>query len=96
VSTTHREVRSAALISDLPRLPQHMISTTELALVLGVPVRHVRGLVSERRIPFYKWRRSVRFDPDEIAVWLHDARVPPADVPEPRRSNRPGQPSRRT
>jgi excisionase family DNA binding protein len=48
-----------------------------VALRLGVRVRHVRRLVAERRIPFIKWGRLLRFDPDEIEAWLNEARRPP-------------------
>jgi excisionase family DNA binding protein len=44
---------------------------------LGVPVRHVRRLVSERRIPFVRWGHLIRFDPIEIERWIQAARVPP-------------------
>jgi excisionase family DNA binding protein len=47
-----------------------------LADLLDVNVRHVRRLVAERRIPFLKWGRLLRFDAEEIAVWLEEARVP--------------------
>lgn len=46
---------------------------------LGVQVRHVRRLVSERRIPFIKWGRLLRFDPAEIEAWLDHARRPTAE-----------------
>jgi hypothetical protein len=32
--------------------------------------------VSERRIPFIKWGRLLRFDPAEIEAWLDEARRP--------------------
>ncbi|MEA2901693.1 MAG: hypothetical protein QOH36_1580 [Actinomycetota bacterium] len=41
---------------------------------LGVPVRHIRRLEAERRIPFLKWSHLLRFDPAEIEVWLDQAR----------------------
>jgi excisionase family DNA binding protein len=41
---------------------------------LGVNERHVRRLVAERRIPFLKWGRLLRFDPVEVEAWLDDAR----------------------
>ena len=44
---------------------------------LGVQVRHVRRLVTERRIPFIKWGRLLRFDPAEIDAWLDHGRRPP-------------------
>ncbi len=57
---------------ELPRL----LSIEQLAEHLGVTERHVRRLVAERRVPFLKWRRFIRFDPEEIAVWLDAARQP--------------------
>ena len=45
---------------------------------LGVKVRHVRRLVSERRIPFVKWGHLLRFDPTEIEAWIDGLRRPPA------------------
>jgi excisionase family DNA binding protein len=50
-----------------------------VAARLGVQVRHVRRLVSERRIPFIKWGRLLRFDPTEIETWLDEARRPAED-----------------
>lgn len=47
-----------------------------VATRLGVQVRHVRRLGSERRIPFIKWGRLLRFDPNEIEAWLDAARQP--------------------
>ena len=55
----------------LPRL----FSIGQLAERLGTTPRHVRRLVAERRIPFVKVGRLVRFDPDDIAVWLDGRRV---------------------
>lgn len=37
---------------------------------LGVSVRHIRRLIDERRIPFVKVGRLVRFDVDVIAEWI--------------------------
>ena len=44
---------------------------------LGVTVRHVRRLVTERRIPHRKWGNTLRFDPDEIEAWIDQTRRPP-------------------
>lgn len=54
-----------------------LIDIVTLADHLGVDVRHVRRLVSERRIPFIKWGHLLRFDPDEIAEWLAEKRRQP-------------------
>ena len=41
---------------------------------LGVNQRHVRRLVAEGRIPYLKWGRLLRFEPDELDGWLDRAR----------------------
>ena len=38
---------------------------------LGVQVRHVRRLVTERRIPYIKWGHLLRFDPSDIGTSFH-------------------------
>lgn len=43
---------------------------------LSVTPRFVRSLVAERRIPFLKMGRFVRFDTAELDRWLDDCRVP--------------------
>jgi predicted DNA-binding transcriptional regulator AlpA len=37
----------------------------------------VRRLVEERRIPYRKIGRLLRFDPDEVEAWLDRCRVDP-------------------
>ncbi|MEA2702074.1 MAG: hypothetical protein QOJ69_1961 [Actinomycetota bacterium] len=56
------------------RLP--LMDLPALAKRLGVNHRFVRRLVAERRVPFIKFGHLLRFDPDEIEVWLGTARVP--------------------
>lgn len=46
---------------------------------LGVPVRHIRRLVAERRIPYVKWGSRLHFDPVELDTWIEDHRVPSRD-----------------
>lgn len=53
-----------------------LMSIAEVAEVLGVSIRHVRRLVQERRIPFFKWGHLLRFDADEIEAWLQRSHVP--------------------
>ena len=60
------------------RLPQ-FVDIEELARHLGVSVRHIRRLVSERRIPFHKWGRLLRFDVAEVVAWLDTVRTSPDD-----------------
>lgn len=52
-----------------------LLGIDALAESLGVKPRFVRRLVAERRIPFLKVGRFVRFDPGELDVWLDRQRV---------------------
>lgn len=52
--------------TDLPTL----VDIHTVAGHLGVSVRHIRRLIDERRIPFVKVGRLVRFDVDVIAGWV--------------------------
>jgi excisionase family DNA binding protein len=52
----------------------HLIGVDALALRLGVSERFVRRLVAERRIPFFKIGKFVRFDPAEIDRWIEGCR----------------------
>jgi excisionase family DNA binding protein len=56
----------------LPRL----LNIDELAERLGVTTTHIRRLVAEKRLPYLKVGKFVRFDPAEITEWLDDARHP--------------------
>jgi excisionase family DNA binding protein len=48
----------------------------EVAQRLAVGVRHVRRLVTEKRIPYRKWGHLLRFESDEIEAWIEASRVP--------------------
>jgi excisionase family DNA binding protein len=43
---------------------------------LAVTPRHIRRLVAERRIPYLKVGRFIRFDPAEVESWLDGTRRP--------------------
>jgi excisionase family DNA binding protein len=68
-----RGSKGAGESTQLPRL----VNISEIADHLGVTVRHVRQLVAERRIPYVKWGKLLRFDPDEISSWLAGRSVEP-------------------
>ena len=55
-----------------------LMSIAEVADRLGVTVRHIRRLVSERRIPYLKWGHLLRFDPADIDQWLDTTRFQPS------------------
>jgi len=42
---------------------------------LAVTVRFVRSLVAERRIPYLKVGKFIRFDVEDLDRWLDDCRV---------------------
>ena len=52
-----------------------LIDSEALASWLGFEIVFVRRLVAERRIPFLKIGKFVRFDPDEVARWIDDQRI---------------------
>ena len=61
-----------------------LVDIEAVAVRLGVQVRHVRRLVHERRIPYVKWGRLLRFDANEIDAWVDSARVPANGSDQPR------------
>lgn len=50
-------------------IPQ-LLDIPRLAALLSINTRHVRRLIQERRIPFIKVGRLIRFDPAEIQQWI--------------------------
>ena len=52
-----------------------LLDVAGLAEHLGVSERFVRRLVDQRRIPFHKIGKYVRFRPDEVSVWVARCRV---------------------
>ncbi len=52
-----------------------LLSIEQLADWLGVTDRFIRRLVAERRIPFLKIGKFIRFDATEIEPWLDSQRV---------------------
>ena len=62
------------MTTDMNR-PTHLLTIDEVAAWLGVTVRHIRRLGSERRIPYLKWSRYLRFDREDITAWLSENRV---------------------
>jgi excisionase family DNA binding protein len=52
-----------------------LLDVDAVAVTLGVTPRHIRRLVAERRIPFFKVGKFVRFDPGALGLWLDQTRV---------------------
>lgn len=55
--------------------PSGLLDVASLADRLGVSERFVRRLVDQRRIPFHKIGKYVRFHPDEVSQWVARCRV---------------------
>ena len=62
-------------MADIDNIPQ-LITIDQLAERLGVTERYVRRLVAERRVPYRKLGKLVRFAEHEIAAWLDTTRRP--------------------
>ena len=58
-----------------PNIRDPLLDVDGVAEALGVTSRHIRRLVAERRIPFFKVGKFVRFDPGELDLWLDQQRV---------------------
>lgn len=52
-----------------------LVDIATVARLLGVDARFVRRLVFERRVPYVKVGRYVRFDVEEVSRWLDRQRV---------------------
>lgn len=71
------KTRQAPISASTSVFETPLLDIDAVALALGVTHRHVQRLVAERRIPFLKVGRFVRFDPGALNVWLDEQRVEP-------------------
>jgi excisionase family DNA binding protein len=61
-------------VDNSPTIEQ-LLNADQVAERLGVKPRFVRRLVEERRIPFCKLGKFVRFRPTDIEAWLDTCTV---------------------
>jgi excisionase family DNA binding protein len=61
-------------------MDNELLTVPELAMRLKVEVRFVRRLVAERRIPFTKVGKFVRFHRRDVDTFLAEGRVEPIRV----------------
>lgn len=61
------------------RAKNKALTVEELADLLGIGVRTLYKEVEEDRIPFFRVRTSIRFDPHQVADWLQ-MKMPPYSV----------------
>lgn len=66
-----------------------LLDVDSVAEALGVTPRHIRRLVAERRIPFFKIGKFVRFDPGSLDIWLDQRRVDVQGSPSSGRRSQP-------
>jgi excisionase family DNA binding protein len=71
---THPKDNDISIANSDHGLPT-LLDSSQIAGMLGITERHVRRLVLERRIPFAKVGRFVRFDPRDIEQWVQAAKV---------------------
>lgn len=48
------------------RTPKSYVSLKEAAKLLGITEKALRHKVQKREVPFYKPKKMLRFDPDEL------------------------------
>jgi excisionase family DNA binding protein len=64
-------------ITSRPTAASPLLDIDAVAAVLGVTRRHVQRLVAERRIPFLRVGRFIRFDQVSLNAWVDQQRVEP-------------------
>ncbi len=72
---TQRASRGGRRTSNAEGPPPRLLDIAGLAQQLGVTERFVRRLVEERRVPFHKIGKFVRFHPDDVDEWVRNQRV---------------------
>jgi excisionase family DNA binding protein len=75
-----RDSDANALIIVQLQQRRNALKASELATLLGVTPQHVYKMAAQQDIPSFRVGRSVRFDPRQVAEWLH--RKMPQQVPQ--------------
>jgi excisionase family DNA binding protein len=63
-----------------PELARPPLTLIEAAVYLNVTERYMRRLVAERRIPFFKVGRLLRFATTDLDAYLEACRIEPSSV----------------
>jgi excisionase family DNA binding protein len=74
---SHMRQHEPAGLTQMRQRP--MLTPQEAAERLNVTLRFIRRLCHERRVPYTKVGKLVRFDPDELEAWILAQRVVPRD-----------------
>lgn len=67
--------KSRELFKSVRELPKNLMSIKETSQVLNVRVNTLYGWVCQRKIPYIKLGRLVRFDAQDIDKWIQDQKV---------------------
>ena len=54
-----------------------LLTIEETAEIIGFKVGSVYKLVCQKRIPYLKVGGALRFDPDELEIWLDKKKIVP-------------------
>jgi excisionase family DNA binding protein len=54
---------------------RRLYDVAQVASMLEVNESFVRRLVARQGIPFFKIGKFIRFDPDEVWVWVQEGRI---------------------
>ncbi len=81
---TTQDIETQRVVRNRPTSP--LLTIDGVAEALNVTRRHVQRLVAERRIPFLKVGRFVRFDPVALNIWLEEQQVEAVRSPGRRRT----------
>jgi excisionase family DNA binding protein len=63
-------------IAERLRSKNKALRVEELADLLSVSARTLYVEVQENRVPFFRVRGSIRFDPHQVADWLEGKMIP--------------------
>jgi excisionase family DNA binding protein len=76
-TTTKDDAMTRSTTSSRRETPVTWLGIPELAEMLSVSEDLIRSLVHQRRIPYYKVGKLIRFHPHEVTEWLSGLRVDP-------------------
>jgi excisionase family DNA binding protein len=74
---THHPHPTGTQAEQRPPVPGDLLDVTQAAEHLGTPIRFIRRLIAERRIPFYKIGRYVRIDTADLDHFIQEGRIDP-------------------
>jgi len=75
---TQRNSQNRAALTLATPAPSDLLDVAGAADHLGTPVRFIRRLIAERRIPFYKIGRYVRIDRNDLEAFIAEGRIEPS------------------